>query len=217
MPRSKNSTVDVNLELDFDSDEFESLLFGKSDITYILYKGSQEQLSKAGIPVTLFPGQPGRQKTISRFTINGGASILTCLYGKSKPVRYQLIWYIPEHLRAIADPGHEVAMKASTASPARFKVGDVCICRKPDYMDDGEKLEITGAFEFRCVLNSAGMFINKDGERFDYRWGYTAREIGGSPYFYPAHELLDIDHSIRHIRLVGAVPADDKENRHAAA
>lgn len=214
MPRSKNSTID--LELDFDSDEFESLLFGKSDVAYRVYRGSQEQLSNAGIPVSLFPGQPGRQKTISRFTINDGSSgCLRRLQGRY--VRYELIWYIPEHLRAIVDPGYEAAMKASPASPARFKVGDVCVYWGHDYENHGEKLEITGAFGFYHVTSFTGRFINADGNRFDYKWGYVTRAIGGEPFFCAAHELLDIDHSIRHIRLVSAAQTDTNENIQFAA
>lgn len=215
MPGIKNSTVEVDLELDLDSDEFESLLFSESADAYRGYRGSQEQLSHAGIPVSLFPGQPGRLKTISRFTINGSNAQLSRLQGRY--ARYELVWWIPDHLRAIVDPGIEAAMKCSLASPARFNVGDICMYWNPGHEGHGEKLEITSAFEFSRVRDPAGRFIDKDGDRIDYRWGYRAREIGGRPYFYAAYELLDIDHSIRHIRLVGASRSETNENTQFAA
>lgn len=94
------------------------------------------------------------------------------------------------------DPGYESALKASSDSPARFHIGDVCIYWEPGYDLHGEKLEITSEYQFFRVDN---------GGRFDYKWGYLAREIGGQSLFYPAHSLVDINYRIRHLRLIGAV------------
>ena len=128
-----------------------------------------------------------------------------------------MLWYIPDHLRAIEDPGIEAAMKTSLDSPAKFNVGDVCVYWNPGYEFHSEKLEITEAYSFMRVYNPTGRFIDTDGERFDYRWGYAARAIGGKPSFYAAHDLLEPDHSIRHIRLVGAAETDRHEHGQAAA
>ena len=216
MPSINNSTVEVELDIDLDSEEFKSLLYLKyGSCNYAkFYRGSQEQLTNAGVPLPLFPGQPGRRKTITIFTIKGGEARLTRLQGKT--VKYILAWYIPEHLRPIEDPGYESALKASLASPARFNVGDVCIYWAPGHDFHGEKLEITKAYQFMRANTPTGRFIDTDGKRFDYVWGYVAREIGGEPCFFSAHELRDIDHNIRHIRLVGAVETDTHEHGQAA-
>lgn len=200
MPRAKCNPIDLNI--DFDSHEFESLSRPAVSNINTKYRGNKSQFLDAGLPPGFFPGEPGQQKTVSRFVINGGSAILTRIQGK--PDLFELVWYIPEHLRAIEDPGIDAAMTAAHASPARFKVGDACVWWCPGSDNHGEKLEITKGFQF-CRHNSlTGRFIDKDGYRFDYQWGYWARAIADKPYFYPAYELRDIDHGIRHIRLVGA-------------
>lgn len=124
---------------------------------------------------------------------------------------------IPEHLRVVKDPGYEAAKEASLASPARFNVGDVCVCWQPGHGDHLEKMEITSPFGFRRVNHSDGHFIDKDGDRFSYQWGYLARAIGDESYFYAAHELRNLNHRISHIRLVGAVSDDTNDDRQTAA
>lgn len=106
--------------------------------------------------------------------------------------------------RDTKDPGYESALKASSDSPARFHIGDVCIYWAPGYDFHGEKLEITSEYQFFRVNSQDGRFFD-DGERFDYRWGYLARELGGQSLFYPAHLLVDINYRISHLRLIGAV------------
>ncbi len=122
---------------------------------------------------------------------------------------------IPEHLSE--DPGYEAAKEASLASPARFNVGDVCVCWQPGHGDHLEKMEITSPFGFRRVNDSDGHFIDKDGDRFSYQWGYLARAIGDESYFYAAHELRDLNYCISHIRLVGAVSDNTNDDRQTAA
>lgn len=209
MPRSKSIPVVLNLNLD--ADAFKKLLRHErySCNTYQSYRGSKAQFADAGIPLRLFPGAPGQLKTTTQLVINEGAARLTRLQGKSEP--YLLLWYIPKHLQAIEDPGMDAARLAACDSPAKFKVGDVCLYCNPRDRNHGEKMEITGGFHYTRVNDIAGRFIDKDGKRFDYRWGYTARAIGGEPYFYAAHELMDTSHRIFHIRLIGAVQIDTNE------
>ena len=200
MPRTKCKPIELNI--DFDSHQFESLPRPAVSNNYTQHRGSKSQFLGAGLPLGFFPGDPGQLKTVSRFVINGGLAILTRIQGK--PDLFELVWYIPEHLRAIEDPGIDAAMAAAHASPATFKVGDACVWWCPGYKDHGEKLEITGGYRFRRINSTTGRFIDKEGYRFDYRWGYWARAIADKPHFYPAYELRDINHGIRHIRLVGA-------------
>lgn len=216
MPRTKCNSIELNLNLD--ADAFKKLLRQErhQGNIYQSYRGSKTQFADAGIPLRLFPGAPGQLKTTTQLVINEGAARLTRLQGKSE--LYQLLWYIPEHLRATEDPGIDAARAAAHASPARFKVGDACVWWNPGFKNHGEKLEITGGFQF-CRINSptTGRFIDKDGYRFDYRWGYWARAIADRPYFYAAYELRDINYGIRHIRLVGAVRDDTNEISQTAA
>lgn len=117
--------------------------------------------------------------------------------------------------RDTKDPGYESALKASSDSPARFHIGDVCIYWAPGDDFHGEKLEITSEYQFFRVNSQDGRFFD-DGERFDYRWGYLARELGGQSLLYPAHLLVDINYRIRHLRLIGAVQDDTNEVGQAA-
>lgn len=215
MPRSKSIPVELNLNLD--ADAFKKLLRQEhhSCNTYQSYRGSKSQFADAGIPLRLFPGAPGQLKTTTQLVINEGAARLTRLQGKSE--LYQLLWYIPKHLQAIEDPGIDAAMDALLDSPARYKVGDVCLCHSPGDEFHGEKLEITRGYGFVRSNSRTGHFIDKNGRRFNYRWGYVARSIGGEPLFYAAHELMDTDYRTRHIRLIGAVQDDTNEISQTAA
>ena len=213
MPSRKHSTVDVDLALDLDSEEFKRLSdhepFAGNELAR--YRGTQEQLIKAGIPLELFPGQPCRPKTLSRFMINGGDAQLYRSQGKN--AKHILIWWIPAHLRVIDDPGYDTAITAAPlVSPARFNVGDLCVYREFD-----ETLEITSGFGFYRVNHPAGGFITKEGRRLDYKWGYAARRLGGQPLFYAAHQLAELNGGVRHIRLVGGVRPDTNEIRANAA
>lgn len=198
-----------------------------------IFKGSEAALVAAGLVQSEWlPGKPGGNKvsTVVVFEEDGKGHLLVGGHaGKREHLNIKragknsyCVWksFSPAEVecrRREEDPGFEAAKKGSIASPARFNVGDVCTYWKPGYEGHGEKLEITTAFEFCCVRDSAGRFIDKDGDRIDYRWGYRAREIGGKSHFYAAYELLDRDHSIRHIRLVSAPQTDMNENRQFAA
>lgn len=215
MPRSKSIPVELNLNLD--ADAFKKLLRQErhQGNIYQAYRGCKTQFADAGIPLRLFPGAPGQLKTKTHLVINEGSARLTRLQGKSE--LYQLLWYIPKHLQAMEDPGIDAAWLAARDSPAKFKVGDVCLYCNPRDRNHGEKMEITQGFHYTHVNDVAGRFINKNGKRFDYRWGYMARAIGEKPYFYAAHELMDTDYRTRHIRLIGAVQDDTSEISQTAA
>jgi hypothetical protein len=53
-----------------------------------------------------------------------------------------------------------------------------------------------------------GPFISNEGVRFEYRWGYDVRKLGGEPSFLEAGRLRDPDYSVRHVRLVSGLTAE---------
>ncbi|MGR4870091.1 hypothetical protein ACIPRI_14655 [Variovorax sp. LARHSF232] len=100
-------------------------------------------------------------------------------------------------LETMRDPGIEAARKELQDSPARFKVGDLCM------HVDGRYMEIVKGYELRHVWCEDGRYLHEEsGQAFSYIYGYTARELGESPFFYPAHHLLDADGRVKHLQLV---------------
>lgn len=97
----------------------------------------------------------------------------------------------------VDDPGfNEVTKKMTAENPALFKVGDAAMLR------DGSIVEIIEEYKLQQVWCEDGPFLDRDGERMGYKFGYTARAPGGEPFFYPAHYLYDVDGSVRHLKLV---------------
>lgn len=110
------------------------------------------------------------------------------------------------------------AKEAACASEARFKVGDVCIYWRPNYESHGVRLEIVGRYDFYQIADDDdGPYLDDQGNRVRYAWGYLARELGVKEFFYAAHRLRDLDCSIRHLRLVGTAPASTDDHLKPAA
>jgi hypothetical protein len=87
---------------------------------------------------------------------------------------------------------------------ARFKVGDVCVHWYPNSSYHGTRLEITEGFDLYRVFDESGPYIDGNGERVSYKYGYCARELGEKSHFYPAHQLRDENWNLRHLQLVGS-------------
>jgi hypothetical protein len=105
----------------------------------------------------------------------------------------------------IGDPGYDGALAAELASNSQIKIGDICIVHKPLSSWDGERVEIIGEYKFRSVSCSDGQYVDDEGKRRSYRWGYTARAIDledKTGYFFAPHDLRDINYQVTHIRLV---------------
>jgi hypothetical protein len=96
---------------------------------------------------------------------------------------------------------------------ARFNVGDVCVYWNPEHEAHGTKVEIVRGFGLCLLSDDDGPYIDGEGGRVSYQYGYLARKLGGKEIFFRAHELRDEDWNLRHIRLV---PIPIAARRHAA-
>jgi len=107
------------------------------------------------------------------------------------------------------DPGMDVARQRLQDSPAQFRVGER-VRYWSEWIDDerdGALLEIVDAFALQLVAPCEnGEYVDKDGVRIAYRWGYGARPSGGDTetIFYPAYKLQRLDYKRGHLRLVEA-------------
>jgi hypothetical protein len=105
------------------------------------------------------------------------------------------------------DPGIETACKRSAESPARFQVGEQVRFWSPFVNDkrDGARRVITGGYELRSVPEDDGAYVQRDGSRVSYRWGYTAENPAtGETFFYPAAQLQSVDYVRGHLRLAAS-------------
>lgn len=103
---------------------------------------------------------------------------------------------------ALPDPGYHAFRSAQPETAAQFKVGDVVISCDPSSKRFGERLEITRGFDLFRALEEEGRYIDASGARFNYRWGYVARVLGGKEVFYPAGELREAGGGARHLKAV---------------
>lgn len=98
---------------------------------------------------------------------------------------------------SMRDPGIDAARAALQDSPAAFKVGDLCM------HVNGRYLEIVEGYGLYGVWMENGRYLDEETNKaFDYKFGYTARELGKGKVFYPAHDLLDAEGETKHLTLV---------------
>ncbi|MDM0118901.1 hypothetical protein [Variovorax arabinosiphilus] len=98
---------------------------------------------------------------------------------------------------SMRDPGIDAVRVALHDSPAAFKVGDLCM------HVDGHYLEIVEGYGLYGVWMENGRYLDEETNKaFDYKFGYTARELGKGKVFYPAHVLLDAEGETKHLTLV---------------
>lgn len=103
------------------------------------------------------------------------------------------------------DPGIAEALRRAEEDFARFEVGDAARYWSEHVGDpiDGERVVITGAYTLRTVPSKKGVYVDRNGERINYRWGYLAR-LGGREYFVPAYQLQRLDYSCGHLQLAAS-------------
>lgn len=95
------------------------------------------------------------------------------------------------------DPGlDEAAKRMAQESPARFKVGEAAM------LEDGTIVEVAGEYSLWCVRGRHGVYVNEEGDRRSYQFGYTARAPGEKAVFYAAHELFELDGDVGYLKLV---------------
>ena len=59
------------------------------------------------------------------------------------------------------------------------------------------------------MKDKSAPYVDPDGNRVRYAWGYVVRGLGGTPFFSPAHQLRGIDGNIGYLRLVGSRSATE--------
>lgn len=69
-------------------------------------------------------------------------------------------------------------------------------------LEDGTMVEIVGDYKLWRVRNPNGVYVDKDGDRLDYKFGYLARAPGRESFFFPPCELFEPDGSVRYLMLV---------------
>jgi hypothetical protein len=102
-----------------------------------------------------------------------------------------------ERQGALDDPGMAEMLLAAREQPQQFKVNDRGFC-----CSLGEHVVVTGAYQMWKSLNPDGAYIDKEGNRFNYRFGYRARTSQDRACFVRAGDLLDSDWRTRHLVLV---------------
>jgi hypothetical protein len=118
-----------------------------------------------------------------------------------------------------ADPGEKEISARMSAGSALFRVGEKVRYWSEwnDDPDDGARMVVSGEYALRKVHSEGGAFVDADGERFDYRWGYLAvRRDGSGPseFFYPALNLQTLDCKQGHLRLVVTNKRTEAHARH---
>lgn len=95
------------------------------------------------------------------------------------------------------DPGlAEAAQRMTGENPARFKVGEAAM------LEDGTIVEIVGDYKLWCVRSQNGVYMDKEGDRIDYKFGYLARAPGRERFFFSPCDLFEPDGSVRYLKLV---------------
>lgn len=103
------------------------------------------------------------------------------------------------------DPGFDTAKERLIESPAQFGEGEWVRFRSEwiDDEDDGTRLQITRGFALHRITPCPdGEFVDDDGTRISYRWGYVARTADGDEGFYEPYLLQSLDYVRGHLRLV---------------
>lgn len=102
------------------------------------------------------------------------------------------------------DPGQDEMSKRMRETPATFRPGETAMlcCDGFDGTEEGELVAIVGAYEpAGKSYGDDGRFVDAKGARHSYGPGYTIQTSDGKQYFARAHQLTDLDYSMRHLRL----------------
>ncbi|NIF78895.1 hypothetical protein F3J20_16125 [Paraburkholderia sp. Cy-641] len=114
-----------------------------------------------------------------------------------------LIFAIRDHRArgCIPDPGKAAILEAR-AGGARLQIGDVVLDENNDLV------QIVSGPDFYVVTDEHGIYIDKCGSRFNWRYGYCAAlcEEGGifakRKFFYAPYRLWSKDNGITYLKLV---------------
>ena len=114
-------------------------------------------------------------------------------------IESELAWH---ERHADDDPGPEAAQQRLSTGIACFGVGDEALywCPGSPYPT---RVCIRTPYQLLAVASANGTYRRIDGQRIDYRCGYTY-EAGGFDYFAPAHLLTDLESKRMHLRLATA-------------
>lgn len=104
-----------------------------------------------------------------------------------------------ERRGVLDDPGMAAMLLAARDQPQQFKVNDRCFCGSLD-----EYVVVTDTYRMWQALSPDGAYIDKEGRRFNYRFGYAIRTDQDKSFFIRAGDLFDSDCRPRHLILVRA-------------
>jgi hypothetical protein len=99
------------------------------------------------------------------------------------------------------DPGIEGAKRLAEDSPARFKAGERICYEEYGYTFDGT---IVGGYQMYSVVDDEGPYVQADGRRKSYRYGYLVKVSDGGEYFMLAHQLRRDNDTPSHLCLVAS-------------
>lgn len=107
---------------------------------------------------------------------------------------------------AWVDPGLEEGRRRLHDSPARFAVGEPCLYFRDEGTEYGAEATVVGGYDLYTVLG--GPYIDAEGERFSFMYGYLIALKGCKDTFICcAHQLTRDDCRPSHIRLVASASA----------
>lgn len=204
---------DIKRTENFDHDEYrgpiDSLLAAGIVRTDQLPSPGHHAISYFQGQVIKRPGRPKRDETYLRVAVydDGSAHVLVgvppdvaaarrTVFNKAEAKRLVERIEMMARREEMKDPGWDAIRGALPSSPARFNVGDLCM------HVDGYHLEISGEYRLHKVMHDDGRYMDEAGRTFNYKYGYSARQLGGSAYFYEAGELLDAEGCVKHLQLV---------------
>lgn len=107
------------------------------------------------------------------------------------------------------DPGKDEAMRRMAQSSARFEVGDkVLYFVGGDYDYEGYEANIVESYKMYTVTEPDGAYIDSNGARFDYKFGYVIKTNDPAHRFWvPPYTLTrDDDGKPSYLRLVETRP-----------
>ena len=108
----------------------------------------------------------------------------------------------------IPAPDSDVAAAEDAEGWRPFKEGDIAVyySKLGNLECDGQTMSITRDYHYELVKRKAARYVDCDGERVDYQWGYCAKfltgDSAGEEYFFPAYQLRSPRSEITHVRLV---------------
>lgn len=102
------------------------------------------------------------------------------------------------------DPGHDEAERRILDSSARFSVGQK-VLYFPDGEDYGSEVVIAKPYGLYSVLRDEGHYVQTEGTRVDYCYGYVVREPRDErTWFVRPYQLTLDDCRPAHLRLVAS-------------